>query len=159
MTQVDDVNVLAGVQHGLQLLRLDLGAANLPQEGALPVHPVTEEADQQQNEEQARRMSDFRQRAGMPLQNITEKAAARVCAETPQQRARSVEGDEGRVGHLALAGDRRRHSAKPGNEFGQQQRARAIALEEVAGAPHAGRGLEGELAHHADDACRRNALP
>src|SRR5580698_5052308 len=142
MAQVDNVDLLAGVEQGLQFFGFNLGAANLPQEGALPVHPVTEEAEQQQNEKQARRMSHFSERAGMPLQKITEKAPAKDRTKTPDQSSGCVEGDERRVRHLALAGNRRRDGTEPGNELCQQQRALAVALEEVAGAPHADRGLE-----------------
>src|SRR6185437_9541995 len=116
----------------------DLGAANLAEEGALAINPVAEEAHQQQDEDEAREVSCFLESAGMALEHIAEEPPDQGYAEAPEQRATGVVGDEGEVGHPALPGDRRRHSAKPGYELGNQQRAAAIALKEIAGAPHAG---------------------
>src|ERR1700760_1480052 len=152
MTQVNELDILTTVQLGLQVLRLDLRTANLPQEGALPIQPVTEKTQQQKNEEEARRMPNLRQRARMALQHVAEETANQSRAETPQQCPSSVKCDEGGVGHLALASNRRRHRSKSGNKFGEQQGTRAITLEEISGATHAGCRLKGELAHHAHDA-------
>jgi hypothetical protein len=82
---------------------------------------------------------------------LAEDVAGAENAETPDQRAESIEEQEFARAHVKNAGQRRRDGAQSGNEFGKQQGTRTLFGEDALGAADAGVGFEGNFAEQLQD--------
>ena len=70
----------------------------------------------------------------------------------PEQRSRQIEGKEAAIAHAARGGGGDRDGRDAGNELGDEEQGRAVALDQVVGLPHASVRREREAAHGAEHA-------
>src|SRR5213594_3390299 len=152
LAHVHDHDVLAGVEHELELLRRDPRDPQLPQEAlALDVLPpdVPGERGGQQHERPATKP---RRVVGDDLELAAEEPADGDERPGPDPAAKTGEDQELVDGHPDDARERRRDRAEARDELRDEERARAMPGKDALSAAHARVGLERHAAQHPEDA-------
>src|ERR1700678_1814627 len=137
VTEVDDVDGLAGVEHIFERLRFETCGAELPQEALPTVDSAAEEAENAEDEEQSSKTAKPIEHAWIFGDEVAEEAAGEEQRASPDNRAARVEYQEAAKGHSGLARDRRSDDGEAGNELGEEQRISAALAEGIMGAADA----------------------
>jgi hypothetical protein len=157
MAQIDDADLLAGVELALQLFGLEArGNEVLEHHPAANKRPMKNAYDAQ-NQQRAREAADPVEHAGIALEQVAEEPAAGQNAN-PGNGADAVVEQERAKPHAVLAGDGRSQRCQAGNELGEHEHGAAAAAKRVLRAANAGGRLQRKLAEqaqHDGPACAR----
>jgi len=149
VTQVHDIDRLAGIELLLQLLGLKACRRQLLEDDAAANEAGHKEADDAENQQRAREAAHPVKQAGIAIDQVAEEAASGQQDADPQGGADAVKEQKLGNAHAVFASNGRRERGQARNEFGNDEGEAATAAKGVLSAAHAGGGLKGELAEDA----------